>query len=319
MEMNKSAETLAQIESKNHLYVAHFIPGRMEGWGIGAINEGRQVAPGEEAAFAQNVVDSILPVYVEDIIYSGCTDGRFRLRLADGTPVPNRQKITGADTVMAFAVAETLGDNFYSNPNAPVGERMEEVVDYLSQYGLRPSTHNLCGAAKGFPAIIQNAIIFSKVDGYIERQKLLLPEDVYSQSEHDEIIAGYGERLARGNYKGWNPDIVTDAVARVGGKRALIELRTDERGVSGHVERLITRLDTPNVSIEVNTLAEKSGGDQVFVSNDDRLRKIAELFGRGIDRDYRVASMATEDFTDAAHGTLATGLPTLVVKLAQAA
>jgi hypothetical protein len=90
-------------------------------------------------------------------------------------------------------------------------------------------------------------------------------------------------------------------------------LRDDGRGVNGHVEELIARIQVQGVAIDEARLAEHTGGRGVFGENDTRLLALAELFGRGRDEDYRIAYMAGEDFTDAGHGTLASNLRTVVI------
>ncbi len=313
LEMNIDTTSL-RVESRNGFYVAHLLPGRMEGWGVGSIGEpaGNLEA---ETEFIQDVVDSIVPVDSKELVFSDCTDGRLRLSLDDGSPVPVREKLVGADIMIAFHIAETLGSRFYANPRAALTERLDEVADFLFQGGYMPSTHYGCGGAGSYPVITENAGRFIKVLGYVERQKLLLPSDTYDAALHARIADGYRQRATDGTYEGWSDRLVIDAVKRKVGGRGLISVQDDGRGVHGHVEGLIGRLKTPRgFAVDVNALARATGGKQLFTVNDTRMFEIAELFGRGHDDDYLRALMAAEDLTDAGHGTLANNLPTVVIE-----
>jgi hypothetical protein len=314
MEMDRRTEALYQIESKTGLYVGRLLPGHMEDWGVGAINAGREFDQDAERRFAQQALDSISPVAGAELSYSDCTDSRLRTTLADGSRVPNRQQTVGADLMTAFAVTEALGPRFYANPGAPVKERLNLTADFLVAYGLRPGTHTeSCGGAAHFPAIVRNGIKFAEYSQYVERQQLLLPKGVFDPTISDEVIAGAQDRLDRDLYAGWSDNLVNEAVRRTTGDRGFVGLTDDGRGIRGHVEQLIVRADTPGAALDVNLLAEKTDGGQAFSINDDRLWRIARLFGRGDDKDYRIACMAIEDFTDAAHGTLGTGMSTLLI------
>lgn len=314
--MITESKSLLRVESRNGLYVAHLLAGRIEGWGVGSIGEPAG-SPEAQVELIQHVVDSIVPVRATELAFSDCTDGRLRLLLDDGAPVPVREKVVGADTMLAFHIAEALGSSFYEDPNAPLAERLEAVVDFLMGEGYMPSTHYKCGAAGGYRAIAENAARFIEVPAYVERQKLLLPGDVYDGSLHARLADGYRQRLANGLYDGWSDEPVTRVITKKVGGHGLINLKDDGRGVHGHVEGAIGRLKTPRgFAVDVNALAKAMDGEQLFTVNDTRMFEIAALFGRGRDSDYRRALMAAEDFTDAGHGTLASGLATLVIEQA---
>jgi hypothetical protein len=108
-------------------------------------------------------------------------------------------------------------------------------------------------------------------------------------------------------------DIFLEAVEAVSGKQAIAELQDDGRGVHGHVEEAIVRIKTPGYAIDEARLASLTGGREVFGVNDARMERMARLFGRGTDNDFRIACMALEDFADCGHGTLANGLPTYII------
>jgi hypothetical protein len=104
-----------------------------------------------------------------------------------------------------------------------------------------------------------------------------------------------------------------EAVEAVSGTQAIAELQDDGRGVHGHVEEAIVRIQMPGYAIDEAKLASLTDGREVFAMNDARLGRIAKLFGRGDGDDYKMAYMALEDFADSGHGTLANGLPTYVI------
>lgn len=236
--------------------------------------------------------------------------------LADGEPVPNREKLTGADALVAFFMAEALGSRFYGDPNAPIDQRVLQVFSFLHERGIKPSTHDKCGAAGGFIGIVQNAIQLAQNQSYIERQRLLLPLDVYEEKLADDVRETYKRRLAVDAYKDYDAALITEAVQKISGPHAIAGLRDDGRGVHGHVEEAIVRITIPGVSCSVNNLAEATSGREVFAINDTRRTMLAHQFGRGNDTDYRIAEIAGEDFIDAGHGTLASNLPTILVAAA---
>ena len=283
-------------------------------WGEGAIQpQAAYSAQADEEALLDAVIDAIEPVTDDEAGFTLCTDGRKPVQLTDGQPVPVREQMVGADMVSAFYVAETLGENFYQNPQASVAERVQEVAQFLKENGIMPSSHIGCGAAAGFVAITGNVVRFAANPAYVARQKALLPADVYDQELHDQMVQGNQARLDAGLYDGLDAQVFLDAVEVVAGSHAISELKDDGRGVHGHVEEQIIRLYAPGFAVNGAKLAEATHGREVFVVNDNRIERMARLFGRGNDNDYRVAYMALEDFADAGHATLAKDLPTYIV------
>jgi hypothetical protein len=280
-------------------------------WAEGAIQpQAAYSSQIDQEALLDAVIDAIEPVTDTELSYTLCTDGRTPVQLTDGQPVPVREQMVGADMVSAFYVAEALGDRFYANPEAPVAERVREVAQFLKENGIMPSSHIGCGAAAGFVAVTGNAVRFATNPAYIARQKALLPEGVYDQALHDQMLQGNQHRLDAGLYDGLDAQVFLDAVEAVAGKHAISELKDDGRGVHGHVEEQIIRLYAPGYAVNGVKLAEATNGREVFVVNDNRIEDMARLFGRGNDQDFRIAYMALEDFADAGHGTLAKDLPT---------
>ena len=279
-------------------------------WGEGAIVPQAQ----DDLQPLLNVVkDSLEPVTDQQEAFSACTDGRIPVKLLDGGIVPVREQMVGADTVSAFYVAETLGARFYKDPTAPVADRIKEVAEFLKDNDIIPSSHVGCGAAAGFVTITENAIRFAKLPAFMARQKALLPEGIYDPELHAQMMQGNQERLDKNLYQGLDAQMFLDTVEGLSGKQAIAELNEDGRGVHGHVEEAIMRIKAPGLAINEAKVAEKTGGREVFGVNDLRMERIARLFGRGNDQDYRMAYMALEDFADTGHGTLAKNLPTYIV------
>ncbi|HSX32738.1 MAG TPA: hypothetical protein VLF91_00150 [Candidatus Saccharimonadales bacterium] len=283
-------------------------------WGEGAIQPlAEHASAADQTALTQAVLQSIAPVSSDQTEYSLCTDGRLPLKLQSGDPVPVREQLVGADMVSAFYVAETLGDHFYKNASAPVAERVRDVAQFLKENGLLPSSHLACGAAAGFGAITANAVRFSKNPAYVSRLQSLLPAGVYDEQLHARMLAANETRLQKNLYDGLEVQTFLDAVEAVSGKVGIAELQDDGRGVHGHTEETIMRLQLSGQAIDAAKLAELTGGRQVFGVNDNRMERLARLFGRGNDTDYRIARMALEDFASTGHGTLAKNLPTYIV------
>ncbi|MEK7152900.1 MAG: hypothetical protein AAB834_03060, partial [Patescibacteria group bacterium] len=269
-----------------------------------------------QQALLDAVLASIEPVTDQEASFSSCTDGRIPLKLMSDEAVPVREQMVGADMVSAFYVAETLGPNFYKNPAASVAERVREVAEFLHDNGIKPSSHIGCGAAAGFTLITENAVRFSANPAYIARIRSLLPAGIYDRAMHDEMLKGNKKRLEANLYEGLTAQTFLDIVEQISGVRAIAELNNDGRGVHCHVEEQIIRVRVPGCAIDEAKVARLTGGREVFGVNDRRLERLARLFSRGNDSDYRKAYMALEDFADTGHGTLAKDLPTYIIESA---
>lgn len=286
-------------------------------WGKGAIQPQSLFArEDDQRTLLEAVLSSIEPVSDQELPYSSCTDGRIPVKLLSGETVPVREQMVGADIVSAFYVAECLGGNFYRDPNAPVAQRVKDVATFLKENGLQPSSHIACGAGAGCAAIVSNIVDFSSDPQFLERVQTLLPEGMYDERLLRSIIQANQELLAKDAYNGLDVQIFIDAVEQVSGQRAVAELKDDGRGVHGHVEEQIIRVRVPGYAINESRVAELTAGREVFGVNDNRIEKIARLFGRGNDADYHTAYLALELFADAAHATLAKDLPTYIIQAA---
>jgi hypothetical protein len=296
-------------------YIAHGITDTLV-WGQGAIQPQSLFArEDDQRTLLQAVLSSIEPVTDQELAYSACTDGRIPVRLLSGEAVPVREQMVGADIVSAFHVAETLGASFYKDPNAPVARRVADVAAFLHKNGLQPSSHVGCGAGTSYAAIVGNIVSFNKTSKLAQRVQALLPEGVYDERLYKEAVQQGADQLKKSAYQDLTLETFINAVEQTSGKRAIAELKDDGRGVHGHVEEQIIRLRVAGHAINEAKVAELTAGREVFGVNDSRLERLASLFARGNDKDYRISYLALETFADAAHATLARDLPTYVIQL----
>lgn len=285
-------------------------------WGVGSIQPQAGFENDEDQAkLIAVVVASLSRVNQNELSYSSCTDGRLPVRLLDGEAVPVREQIVGTDTMLFFHMAEALGNRFYKDADEPLAERIQEVIAFMRDNGLVPCTHVACGAAAGYVPINDNLVKFTAEPRFIARQKALLPEGVYDEALRAEITKGYQDRLSRGVYADWSDALLMEAIKEVSGGHAIAELNDDDRGVHGHVEEQIVRVQIAGMAINEAQVSARTGGREVFGINDLRLQRHAELLSRGQEEDYKIALMAAEDFTDGGHGTLAKDLPTYTIRL----
>lgn len=302
------------IEVENDLYVARFVGERMS-WGLGNI-EAPDYDEAEKAEMARVALDSMVTIDTDELLFSGCTDGRLRLHLGDGSAAPVREKLVGADTVTAFHMAETVGEEFYGDlVDAPVKDRVNFVIRFLIANGLMPSTHGpSCGAAAGYPTILENAVNLSEKPEFTHRQGLLLPQ--YDREIQKKNVEGYKRRLEAGRYDGWSESIIREGVINTTGQRGVKDLLDDGKGVHGHTEKLIARIKPRGVTIGATLFAARMGGNEVFIVNDARQEYLAQLFSRGDTNspDFLAAINGSEDFQDAGHATLSSNLETLVIE-----
>lgn len=306
-------DTLTPATSQHINLAAHKINDTLT-WGEGSIvPQAAYAADDAQQALLAAVLGCIEPVAAQEVTHSLCTDGRIPVRLQDGQPVPVREQMVGADMVSAFYVAETLGAAFYDTPDAPVVERVQAVATFLKDNGIAACSHVGCGAGASFVAITANVVRFAQNPAYQARQQELLPAGIYDPALHDQMIQSNQTRLDSNAYEGLDAQVFLDVVEGACGKHAISELKDDGRGVHGHVEEMIIRLHTPGYAINETRLAAITGGREVFGVNDNRIERLARLFARGSERDYRIAYMALEDFADAGHATLAKDLPTYIV------
>jgi hypothetical protein len=299
-------------------FVAQRISDDME-WGVGAIKPqeayaGRDVHHELVGAVLRNTVE----VPEEELDLSTCTDGRLPLQLRNGEPVPVRKKLVGGNVVLGFAAAEALREEglFYKDPTAPVDERIEEMAEWLYENDKMPSGHEPCGAGTEFETIIGVTPTFAKNPLYVARTRFFIPR-VYDPTVQAELVHGYQQRAARGDYAPLRPAMFVSAIERLTGPRGLADLHNDGRGVHGHVEELIARQRVGNYALDEGSLGMQTDGREAFATNDDEMDEIAQVIARRVDpndrRVYQIARTAVENFTNSGHGGLSQGLPTWVV------
>ncbi len=305
------------VATNSQVRVAGLVAARISDnltWGEGTIRPLDAHASAEDQGMLlAAVLESIEPVTEEEMPYSACTDGRIPVRLMSGEVIPVREQVVGADLVSAFYVAEVLGASFYKDPAADVRVRLAEVADFLKENGLMPSSHVACGAAGGFVGVMQNIVRFSADKRFMARLRDLLPADVYDEQLYEAVVQASAQQLNMDAYAGLDAQVFLGAALNASSEHAVAELKDDGRGIHGHVEELIIRVRIPGYGINEAKVAELTKGREVFGVNDNRIEKLARLFGRGNDSDYKKAHMALETFADAAHGTLAKDLPTWIV------
>jgi hypothetical protein len=320
LQADQSVQTV-RVVSKNGKYAAEFLT-QADNWMVGTI-VGKQLAnDSERGDFITAVMDCIEEVSEDEQTYSTCTDGRKRLRLDDGNPVPVREQLLGTDTMSAFVAAESLGAHFYGDDlYAPVAVRIAKVVDFMMANNYHPTAHISCGAAGGFTTVINRATQFIKDPAYISRMRRLT-DGAYNDTLHHLIVGSYQSRLVSGVYEGYRDGLVAEIVLAKVGPHAVEHYEDDNRGVHGHREQAIVYLDQSmqGLALNPNGLIEQTGS-QVFGINASRADAIAHLMSgdtnsgtQGID--YLTARLAIEDFACAGHGTLATSMQTIVVSRA---
>lgn len=282
-----------------------------EGWQLGAINPGERTDK-ELLKIADEVVRSIVAVDPKQLKSSDCTDGRFRVSLGDGiSPVPIREKIVGADIVMAFSMAEALGSRFYGNDKANIKERVFVVADFLADNDIELVSHAVCGGAGSFTTVVENSVKFAAIPNMRERIKKFVP--MYQANILDTVAGSLAQRINTRAYDGYSGQLITDAVMKHSGSQGIAHYADTGRGVQGHEELAIVRIDNmPGFTIDTNKLAESSQV-QVFTVNNSRIEMLAGLFGRGHDADYTTSHIAGELFSNAGHGTLGRNLRTLII------
>lgn len=309
------AGSLVRVESSDGKYIAEYLPAA-SGWMTGTI-AGRQFEDDDQRqAFARSVMEAIEEVGEDEQRYSTCTDGRKRLQLADGNPVPLREQLVGTDTMCAFVAAESLGVHFYGDDlYAAVDVRIRRVVQHLLDSNYMPTAHVACGAAGGFTTVINRATQFIKDKQYIERLQRLSAGN-YNDTLHHLIVGSYQSRLDSGSYEGYRDGLVAEIVKEMVGPQAVEMYEDDGRGVHGHREQAIVYLDQTMQGRAINPNSLQAAEDsQVFGVNSSRIDALARTMSadhRG-SIGYLTARLAIEDFSCAGHGTLAANMDTIVV------
>lgn len=145
----------------------------------------------------------------------------------------------------------------------------------------------------------------------------VLADGNYNDTLHHLIVGSYQSRLVSKVYEGYRDGLVAEIVQEMVGPQAVEQYEDDGRGVHGHREQAIVYLDNSmqGFALNPNNLIETTGG-QVFGVNSSRIDALARAMSndehQGIN--YLTARLAIEDFSSAGHGTLATGMETIIVR-----
>lgn len=317
----KPAVKTAPIRSKDGRFIAEYLPYSSQ-WMVGGIEGKAFESNAEREAVARDIMACIEPVSHAQQAYSTCTDGRERVKLDDGSPVPVREQMVGTDTMMAFVAAEALGERFYDRETelyASVTVRLNKVIDFLIKNGIQPTAHIACGAAGGFIGVMGRAAQFINSADYTARLQSVMPAGTYDSVLHRFIVGGYRSRLDSNVYDGYYDGLATEIIREKAGPQAIEHYLNDGRGVNGHRESAIAYLDESISGQALNPVAlDKLSGQQIFAVNAARMRAIAALFSRGgtDQMDYVTALIAVHDFAAAGHGTLANSIDTMVIRSA---
>lgn len=308
------------IRSRDGRFVAEFLPYSTK-WMVGAI-EGQAFANDDEREnLARTVMSCIESVSSDQLAYSTCTDGRVRECLDDKSSlVPLREQLVGTDTMMAFVAAEALGERFYTDKElyASVIVRLNRVVSFLHENGLKPTAHVACGAAGSFTGVMARATQFINSADYTARLQALMPAGTYDAVLHRFIVGGYQSRLDSHVYEGYYDTLVSEIIREQSGSQAVEHYIDDGCGVNGHQEKVVVYLDSSinGQAINPNHVSAACDGAQVFGVNAARMQRLAKVFSdNGRDQmDYITALLAMHDFAAAGHGTLAHGMETMIVR-----
>jgi hypothetical protein len=284
-------------------------------WGVGRI-QNLNSHPSDVRRLAAVAVSSLQEVDKTEEGRSSCTDGRYPLFLGSNRLTPVRSQLVGASMATGWFMAEAIGDRFFEDPTAPIEDRISQTAEHMVERGVYPCTHEDCGARGNHTAIQQNAVKFANGDSdvaaaYRARNKAYMGEKYNPDTDHKVITylarrvedPGYG-------YDNYAPDVAWRAVMDVTGQEGTYNLLIDRRGLHGHLEKLILRLqNVGRLALNTRLLAELTGGDQVFGVNDDQLDILAKVIGGDDEEAVRIARHAGEHFTNAGHATLGKYLP----------
>jgi hypothetical protein len=278
------------------------------------------------------VLESVEPIPEGEAKAAECTDGRRRIALLDGSSVPVRPQMAGANLGTAYYIVKTLG--LVPPGLSPRGEVMW-TGEVLTDLGYVTCAHHGCAACAGHLQVRRNVVEFGKDKRFIARKRLLLPQGVFDQDLHNEMMAQAAAQLAQETEGPVLQDFL-DAARYRGGERAISVLLNDKRGYEGHVEGGIARVRVSGYAINertfalltggrINTEAPSqyvAGGDEVFGQNDVEAWQLAVDLARYLYQGQsrmdsatleRAALMAGEDWASGVHGTVARDIPTWVI------
>lgn len=300
--------------------VVELLPGVMD-WGEGSITT-PEMSPAQLDELSTSIVESLVVVPDKLLGKSGCTDGRGRIQMLDGSEAPVLQKLVGTDLITAFMMSEALMERFYGDTlsKASYLERMEYLADYLKQNGIDVMTHEGCGARVGYPTVISNGVRFlGSNNPIVERMR------IFSSDIQDDDVEQVASEWGKNAYSDWDPEAVRGLVLQKTGPVGIKVLHEDhDHPVHGHKERIINRLYTPGIAFSARAFADRIKNSsfeelhdaQVFSINDDRIDMLAQILADNPE-DFRIARTAGLAGTDAGHATLSKDLPTIRIREVQ--
>lgn len=319
MENRNMVETLSRsIELPNgHEGILTILPERAT-WG-----EGKIIAPElsqeQLRIMADAAQNSLVVVTGDDLKMSGCTDGRFREGLLDGSEAPVWQKTVGTDLLTGFAMAEAIGRPFYGDlVEAPVMVRIAFFANFMKENGDNPTAHEECGARLGFPAIVGNAVRYASQDSPLLERVVYFGGEAVSR----DTISQVSDELTGRNYEGWDAGKVQELVEQLSGPKAVKKLATPhDHPNHGHEEFAEIRLETPGIAFSARKYIgemQKSAdpvleGSNAFSNNDDRVRELARMIA---DNPAQEAAALTAGllYSEAGWSTLGNGQYTIRIQ-----
>lgn len=310
------------VVSRNGDLVAEILPDSND-WMMGRINGGEFGSRQELHEAAVAIMDSVEPASPVFANGSTCTDGRRRQGLEDGRAwFGVAPQAVGGILLSGFAAAEALGKRFYSPDisEAPTAQRLRYTADGLLERGFLLSRHLDCGGVNGFVPVHANGVRFAMAAPYVKRLQRLVPESIaeYGNERIKNIAAAAGARIRNGVYDDYKPELVQEVIEQTSERPVVERLLDDQQGVHGHRERLVANLaySLRGQAININKLADDHDGLQTFGVNGDLLDSIARsLSNDGDNEDNFIESwFAMKHYTGSAHGTLAFGMPTILIR-----
>lgn len=287
-------------------------------WGEGSIIA-PELTEQQLGTIARAAHESLVVVSEEDLTMSGCTDGRYREGLLDGSEAPVWQKTVGTDILTLFAMAEALGRSFYGDVvDAPSMERLSYVANFMKQNGDNPTAHEACGARGGFPAIIANAHRY-----VVEKSPLLGRAQSFGGGiVTDRTIDVVSSEWPSRSYEDWDPEKVQEMVVGMSGLKAVKKLATPhDHPNHGHEEFAEIRLFTPGIAFSARNYIEamRASGDPIlegsnaFSNNDDRVFDLAKMVADTPEQEA-LARTAGLLYSEAGWATLGKGQYTISIR-----
>lgn len=318
-ELDVSAELMTRsIELPNgHEGRITILPDRAT-WGEGSILA-PELSHDQIETVARAAQDSLVVVSGDDLLMSGCTDGRNREGLLDGTEAPVWQKTVGTDLLTGFVMAEALGRAFYGDMvDAPVMERIAFFANFMKNNKDNPTAHEGCGARAGFPTIVSNLVRFVDEKSPLVAQAKLFGGNAVS----DDTVLSVAQELPSRDYTGWDPDAVRRLVVDLSGPGAVKRLSAPhDHPNHGHQEYAKIRLWTPGVAFSARKYIEmmQASGDaalaesNAFSNNDDRVFRLASMIADGPEQEA-LARTAGLLYSEAGWATLGNGQYTVRIE-----